>query len=79
MPCLHRRMVRLHTHSLAYMLGWVPVAFPAVFVFLSVLLIWYVFPNCKGFSLTLLSLDSNQLLMQTPRDRLVRRYRVTRT
>jgi len=29
MPCLHRRMLRLHTHSLMYLSGWFPVAFPS--------------------------------------------------
>ena len=46
--------------------GWFPVAFPAVSVFLKVLLLWYVLPNCRGFPLISLSLASNQLLMQTP-------------
>ena len=35
MAYLHRRMVRLHTHSLMYLPGWFPVAFPAVFIFLQ--------------------------------------------
>ena len=73
MAYLHRRMVRLHTHSLMYHVfarGRVPVAFPAVFILLSVLLPWQVLPNCRGFPLTSLSLASSQLLMQTPRVRL---------
>jgi len=45
---------------------------------LSVLL-WWVLANCRGFPLTTLSSASSQLLAQTPRVRLARRYRVTRT
>jgi len=59
--------VRLDTHSLTYLPGWLPVAVPAVFIFLSVLLLWLSLPNCRGFPLTSQSLASSQLLMQTPR------------
>jgi len=77
MACLHRRMVQLHTHSLTYHVF--ANVFPAVLVFLGVLLLWQVLPNCRGFPLTSLSLASSQLLMQTPRVRLARCYWVPRT
>jgi len=48
---------------ITYLPGWFPVAFPAVFVFLSVLLLWYVIPNCRDLPLTSLSLAISQLLM----------------
>jgi len=35
---------------ITYLPGWFPVAFPAVFVYLNVLLLWYVLPNCRGFN-----------------------------
>jgi len=64
---------------ITYLPGWFSVDFTAVFVFLSVLLLLWVLPNCRGFPLTLLSLASSQLLMQTPCVRLARCYRVTYT
>jgi len=81
MACLHRRNARLHIHSLIYheFPRWFPTAFPAIFIFFSVLLLWYVLPNCRGFHLTSLSLASSQLLMQTLRGWLVRCYQVTHT
>jgi len=46
-------MVRLHiltVSRITYLPGWFSVAFPAVFVFLNVLLL-SVLPNCRGFPL----------------------------
>jgi len=34
-----------------YLPGRFPIAFPAVFIFLDVLFLWQVLPNCKGFPL----------------------------
>jgi len=68
-----------YSQSLTYLPGWFSVAFPVVFVFLSVLLLWQALPNCRGFPLSSLSLASSQLLMQTLRAQPVRCYRVTRT
>jgi len=65
-------------YSQSQVSGWFPAAFPAVFVFLSVLL-WWVVPNCKGFPLTTLSLASSQLLMRTPLVQLARHCWVTHT
>jgi len=67
------------SHSLTYLPGWFPIAFPAIFVFLSVFLLWYVLPNCRGFPLTSLPLASSQLLMQTLHAWLARCYQVTHT
>jgi len=57
----------LTVSRMMYLPRWFPLAFPAVFVFLSVLLLWYILPNCRGFRLMSLPLASSQLLMQTPR------------
>jgi len=57
---------------------WFPVAFPVVFVFPRVLL-WCVVRNCRGFTLTSLSLTISQLLIQAPCVQFVRWYRVTCT
>jgi len=42
MACPHRRMVRMHIHSLTYHVfaRVVSCCFPAVFIFLSVLPLW---------------------------------------
>jgi len=79
MSTLHNGAATYSISHITYLPGWFPVAFSAVFVFLSALLLWYVLPNCRGFPLTSLSLAISQLLMQTPRVRLARRYQVTRT
>jgi len=81
MACLHRRNARLHIYSLIYhaFTRWFSTAFPAIFIFFSVLLLWYVLANWRGFHLTSLSLASSQLLMQTPHVWLVRCYQVTHT
>ena len=67
----------LTVSRIMYLPGWFPVAFPVVFVFLGVLLLWQVLPNCRVFPLASLSLASSQLLMQTPCVQLARRCRVT--
>ena len=64
---------------ITYLPAGFPVAFPEIYVFLSVLLLWQLRPNCRGFPLTLLSLAISQLLVQTQSVRLARRYWVTRT
>jgi len=68
-PTVSKHWRQLLTVSrITYLPGWFSIAFPMVFVF----------PHFTGFPLTLLSLASSQLLMQTPRVQLVRCYQVTR-
>jgi len=79
--CTLQNGMWLRTHSFTYHIfaRVFPVAFPAVFISLSALLLCQVLPNCRGFPLTSLSLASSQLLMQTPRVQPARRYQVTHT
>jgi len=82
MVCLHHGMVAAYSVSrITHLPRWFLVAFPALFIFLSVHspMVPVVVPNCRGFLLTSPSLVSSQLLMQTPRARPARLYRVTRT
>ena len=76
MACLHHILTVLR---ITYLLGWFPIAFPVVFIFLSVLLLWKILPNCRDFPLTSLSLASSHFLMHIARVQFVRHYWVTCT